>query len=465
MVGSELPRAADIVVVGCGAAGLSAAIEAADRGAEVVVLESQAKPAGSTRLSAGYAVFCETDLQPGSGNELYSDLLEAHHEDHDEALVRRYVAAAPHAYRRLLELGVEFAGTFQFAHMRRPWAHEVASSEINGGAELGRRLERAATARGIRIVPSARARRLQWNVEGRIEGVSVATGSGWQDLCARKGVVLASGGFTRNLDLIRNYGPPGTEAIMPITGAGSLGDGLTMALARGADTTYMAAGVAPTGPADPRTGKGAMVIYSGALILNRDGERFCNESGPYNDISWAGLKQPGALIFQIYDEPIRSEHRRSMLGRTLVGYEEFRADTMEALLGKMQMSDGLDADAALANIERYNGHVQQSRDPDFGRVHLVGTFGKALPIATPPFYGIVTVPGTTHFNGGLKIDEDMRVLDVHGVPIPSLFAAGEVAGGFHGRGYLSGTHVGMAIIFGQIAGRNSAKPSLIGHRP
>ncbi|MEJ8570028.1 FAD-dependent oxidoreductase [Microbaculum marinum] len=450
----EVPASADVIVVGCGAAGLSAAIEAADLGADVLVLESQPAPAGSTRLSAGYAVFCETDLQPGPANELYEDLLHAHHGDHDEALALKYVEAAPSAYRRLVDLGVTFAGTFQFAHMRRPWAHEIESVDLHGGAELGLRLERAARERGIRILTSVRARRLICDESGRVVGVNVERTGGAPEIGASTGVVLASGGFTRNTRLIGNYGAPGTESILPITGAGSLGDGLVMALARGADTAYMAAGVAPTGPADPRTGKGAMLIYSGAVILNRSGRRFCDESGLYNDISWAGLKQPGTQIFQIYDAAIRQAHRDTMLGRTLKGYDEFQAGSLTELMHLLEADSGLDADAALESIERYNGHVDAGVDPDFGRNHLVGHSGTPRKIAAPPYYGIVTVPGTTHFNGGLKIDPEMRVIDVFGHPIAGLFAAGEVTGGFHGRGYLSGTHVGMALIFGQLAGRN-----------
>jgi fumarate reductase flavoprotein subunit len=455
MAEQSLPASADIVVVGCGAAGLSAAIEAADRGADVVVLESQPQPAGSTRLSAGYAVFCDTELEPGPAEELYEDLLEAHHDDHDEALVRLYVQEAPKAYLRLKEIGVDFVRTFQFAHMRRPWGHEVRSDSLHGGAELGNRLEKAARSRGARIVTSARARKLIWDSTGRVTGTVVEHQGGTSEIEARSGVVLASGGFTRNPGMIRNYGAPGTEAILPITGAGSLGDGLTMALARGADTAYMAAGVAPTGPADAKTGKGTMVIYSGAILLNLDGERFCNESDLYNDISWAGLRQPSALMFQVYDARIREAYLRTMLGRTLVGYDEYVSDDLGDLLAEMAAREGLDAVAASKSICLYNEDICQGRDTAQGRTHMVGTSGKPVPIVEPPFYGMVTVPGTTHFNGGLKIDPAMRVIDVFDQPIPGLFAAGEVTGGFHGRGYLSGTHIGMALIFGQVAGRNA----------
>ena len=447
---------ADIVIAGCGAAGLSAAIEAADRGADVLVLESQSQPAGSTRLSAGYAVFCETELEPGSADELYDDLREAHHDDHDEALVRLYVSRAPRAYVRLKEIGVDFVRTFQFAHMRRPWGHEVGSETLHGGAELGRRLEDAARKRGVRIITSVRARRLICDETGRAIGIDAETPGGSCRIQARSAVIIASGGFTRNKSLIRNYGPPGTEAIFPITGAGSLGDGLTMALARGADTAYMAAGVAPTGPADPKSGKGTMVIYSGAILLNLDGERFCNESELYNDISWAGLKQRSALMFQVYDSRIRETYLKTMLGRTLVGYDEYRSNDLKELLADMQAGEGLDAQAALGTINLYNNEIAQGYDTAQGRTHLVGVSGKPLPLIEPPFFGVTTVPGTTHFNGGLKIDTRMRVIDVFGDPISGLFSAGEVTGGFHGRGYLSGTHVGMALIFGQIAGLNAA---------
>ncbi len=459
MASQAFAHGADIVVVGCGAAGLSAAIEAADLGADVLVLESQPQPAGSTRLSAGYAVFCETDLEPGSADELYDDLLEAHHDDHDEALVRLYVSRAPAAYARLKEIGVEFVRTFQFAHMRRPWGHEVASETLHGGAELGKRLEDAARKRGVRIITSARARKLICDEAGRVIGLEAETTDGVRSIEARSAIVLASGGFTRNMNLIRNYGPPGTEAIFPITGAGSLGDGLTMALARGADTAYMAAGVAPTGPADPKSGKGTMVIYSGAILLNLDGKRFCNESELYNDISWAGLKQRSALMFQVYDSRIREAYLETMLGRTLVGYDEYRSGDLGELLAAMQAGEGLDAAAAAGTIGRYNKDIAHGADTAQGRTHLVGTSGKPLPIIEPPFFGVTTVPGTTHFNGGLKIDTQMRVIDVFGDPIPGLFAAGEVTGGFHGRGYLSGSHVGMALIFGQIAGRSAADRS------
>jgi fumarate reductase flavoprotein subunit len=111
---------ADVIVIGSGAAGLIAAIEAHDAGAEVLVLESEAELGGSTRLSGGYTALCETEMQPGTREELYADLVESHHFDADEALTRLYVDNAASLYDRLLEFGLTFAGLETFAHMSKP---------------------------------------------------------------------------------------------------------------------------------------------------------------------------------------------------------------------------------------------------------------------------------------------------------------------------------------------------------
>src|SRR6185295_15497235 len=111
--------------------------------------------------------------------------------------------------------------------------------------------------------------------DGRVTGVVVAGDNGPRVLAARRAVVIASGGFTRNPDLIVNFGRPGTQAIVPVTGAGSRGDGLLMAQAVGAGTAYMTAGIAPTAPVDRHAHKAVLVMYCGAVIVNADGARFC----------------------------------------------------------------------------------------------------------------------------------------------------------------------------------------------
>lgn len=119
--------------------------------------------------------------------------------------------------------------------------------------------------------------------------------------------------------------------------------------------------------------------------------------------------------------------------------------------------DSARAGEARAYLDLPNANaVLEALDQLFGRKHLIGNDGDLVKIEHPPFYAVVAVPGTSHFNGGLKIDSDMRVLDVWGEPIPGVYAAGEVTGGFHGSGYMSATHVGSALIFGHGAGIHAA---------
>lgn len=450
-------RSVDVVVVGSGAAGLFAAVEAADAGARVVVVEREPQTGGSTRLSGGYVALCETELEPGSRAELLEDLLESHHDDCDESLSELYVELAPGTFTRLKELGIEFQRTVQFAHMRRPWGHELPTGgELTGGAQVVEALETQARARGVEILLSTPARRLVEDADGRVVGVEIEGPDGPARVIGGRGVVIATGGFTRNPELIRKYGRPGTEHIVPVTGPGSLGEGLVMSQALGADTSYIGVGVAPTAPVEPTTGEGNIVVYAGGILLNRDGRRFHDESAVYLDFSFAGLRQPGGLMIQVYDSLIWENYGETMIGQALTGGRTFAAEDLRTLLEDVSAECGLDVDAALQTIQDYNRFVEEGFDPEFGREHIVGSAGDLVTISHPPYHAAITVPGTTHFNGGLRIDTEMRVLDVFGDVIPGLFAAGEVTGGFHGAGYLSASFMGMALIFGRVAGMRAA---------
>lgn len=443
---------ADVVVVGGGAAGLMAAIEAADAGLRTMLLESEPSPGGSTALSAGHASLCETVLEPASRDQLLADLVAAHHGDGDHSLSEVYAAEAGETFRRLHDLGVVFARTVKLSHMGQSWAHEMPLSDMGGGAQIAAGLHRAALARGVQVRVEHRARRLI-REDGRAAGVAVDTTRGRLSVLARRGIVLATGGFTRNPDLVKHFGPPGMDRLVPITGAGSRGDGLLMGMALGAGTAGLTVGIAPTVPTDPLTGKGVLMIYAGAILLNRQGRRFYRESELYNDISKAGLQQDSDLMIQLYDSRIKQHFAGTMWSRALTGFVEHGNATLDGLLQELSQVCSLDAIQASRTIADYNRSLPD--DDELGRRHLVGTSGMPTPLQHPPFFAAVTRPGTTHFNGGLRIDKAMRVLDVFGDVIPGLYAAGEIAGGFHGSGYLSGTHVGMALVFGRLAGRSA----------
>lgn len=447
----------DVIVLGSGAAGLSAAIEAHDRGANVVVIEREPQTGGSTRLSGGYVTLCDTDMQPATASELLEDLRDAHHGDAHDELSEVYVAEAPETYRFLGRLGFRFGGLEQFAHMRYPWAHEPPTDTgVGGGAQILAALERGARERGIEIRLGAPARRLQTDAAGRVTGV-VMEGATNQVLTARQGVIVATGGFTRNPELIKTFGPRGSERIVPFSGPGSLGQGLRMCMDLGAGLAYMGIGVAPTAPADRESGEGLVVIYAGGVLLNQEGKRFFDESAVYVDISTAGLLQTEGLMIQVFDEAIDAVYKTTMMGQRMTGGTFYSADTLAELFEKLHEVCGIDAVAAEQSILDYNANVEAGvDDPEFGRAHLIGSGGDLVPINTPPFHAAVTVPGTSHFNGGLRVTADMRVCDGFGEVIEGLWAAGEIVGGFHGAGYMSGTSMGMALIFGRVAGKSIA---------
>lgn len=445
---------ADVIVLGSGAAGMFAAIEAAEMGAKTVVLEAQPDLGGSTRLSGGYVTLCETELVADGRNVLLEDLDEAHHHDSHFELSRVYVESAPDTYNRLKDLGVVFVGTMQFSHMSRPWAHEPGG--IGGGAEIIRRLEQAAIRREVEFRPSTRAVALVVNAAGRVMGVVAQTGSGLETFRAHKAVVVATGGFTRNRDLIERYGREGADKFLPVTGKGSRGDGLKLGLGVDAATSYLEIGIAPTAPVDPDSGSSTLVNYKGAILVNKEGKRFCRESAVYLDISWAGARQTDQLMIQVYDSEIRHDYLGWRLSSILGQCVEHSAPTIGELAGQLATLAGIDADALVNTLARYNRGVESGYDADFGRTNLVGSAGDLRRIEKGPFFAAVLKPGTTHFNGGLRVNRNMQVLRPDGGIISGLYAAGEVTGGFHGAGYMSGTFVGSALIFGRIAGRNAA---------
>lgn len=447
---------ADVIVVGGGPAGLLAAIEAADAGADTLLLEAEPKVGGSGALAAGQTTLCETDFEPGDRQLLLEDLRRAHRGDHVESLAQLYVDEAGETYRRLRELGVSYARSVQLAHMSRPWAHEMGHGTL-GGAAIVEALHAAAVQRGVRIATSMRMRRLIADRSGRLVAVRTKSEAGEVELDA-EAVILTTGGFTRNRELIKHFGTAAAATIRPITGPASRGDGLLAAMQLGAGLSYIGQGIGPTAPVDPQTDKGTLIFYCGGIILNVYGRRFVDESGVYSDISTAAMSQPGGAMVHIYDSRCEANFAETIWASvdSLNGYEQVHADTVDELMQALAVKTSFEAAVAARTLEDYNFSASGSGQDEFGRQHLVGQAGDTFPLVLPPFHAAITVPGTTHFNGGLAVNDRLEVLDTFGQPIGGLFAAGEIVGGFHGAGYMSGTQWGQAVVFGRHAGRMAA---------
>lgn len=443
----------DVLVIGAGLAGFCASLEALSAGRTVTLLEKQPEVGGSTVLSGGAMAFAGTQGQAEAGIEdsdgrLRDDLLRVGEHRNDPALVEAYVEAQLDTWRWLRGHGVRFSSVQLGGGQSVPRSNRVDTRQM-----IGALADRAQGDNRFTLRTSDPAERLIRDGD-RIAGVR----AGGKDIRARHGVVLASGGFSRDETLLGLFAPAQRDALR-IGGRGNTGDGLRMACAMGAglaDIGYIRGTFGTHPDAGPEQLSIIHAIYKGGIAVNRHGMRFIDESLSYKIIGDACLQQPDGLAFQIFDQPIMdlsvpgvatSDMRAGLTdGRVL------QAGTLEGLAQRA----GIDPDGLRATVARYNADAMNGRDMLFGRDGLSSHYGRLRAIETAPFYAFPSTSSVLATYGGLAVDPGMRVRDVFGAPIPGLFAAGEVTGGLHGAAYMTGSSLGKSSIFGRIAGRNAA---------
>lgn len=455
-------RETDVVVVGGGLAGYCAAIGAAESGAEVLLLEKQPQVGGSTVLSGGFIAFAGTDAQREAGIEdsnerLFADLRRAGGEQNDERLLRIYVDNQLDTYRWLKSQGLGFKSPQLSSAQSVPRAHPVDPEAL-----MSRMVALAEATGRVRTLLASPAQRLvRPKTGGPVAGVVASLAGKPRAIRARRGVVLAAGGFSRNEEMLRNFVPNQAKAVR-YGGAGNTGDGIKMAWALGADFRDMAYikgtfGFHPDARLKPGRDWTKLPVYRGAIAVNKRAQRFVDESLSYKLLGDAVLQQPDGIAYQILDQGIMDQAAdgvppfdfRSAVRRELM----HQADS----LGELAQRIGIDARQLAATVARYNRFVETGRDEDFGRDGLSTHYGKLAKIERAPFYAYPSTSGVIATYCGLAVDPETRVLDVFGEAIGGLFAAGELTGGFHGVAYMTGSSLGKCIIFGRIAGRNAAK--------
>jgi len=448
----------DVIVIGGGLAGHCAALEAAAGGAEVLLLEKQQEVGGSTVMSGGSFAFAGTDMQRAAGIEdsadlLYRDMRQVGAEQNDPALVRLYADRQLDTYHWLRERGVGF-GPIQISS-----GQSVPRLHPSNPREVIRLLNaQAGDEPRIRIRCDAAAGKLLREGEGRVSGVLARIDGEERTLTASRGIVLTSGGFSRNPTLIETFVPEQVQA-KRVGGPGNVGDGLRMAWRLGAgfrDVGYVKGTFGNHPDAGPEEHTALLGVYKGAIAVNRLGQRFADESVSYKTLGDACLRQPGAIAFQVFDQPIMDQSVPGVpifdFARRLAENRLLVADTLEALAGLIDVP----AEALLATVGAYNAALAAGSPDAFGRTGLSLGYGTPPCIETPPFYAYPSTSAIVATYCGLTVDTAMRVLDVDGAPLPGLYAAGEVTGGFHGRAYMTGTSLGKCSICGRLAGRNAA---------
>ncbi len=455
----------DVVVIGAGMAGFAAAISAAQAGASVLLLEKMADYGGGTAWSGGAFCFSGTDEQFAAGiNDspelLREDLTRAGADKTNQDLVGIYVDHQYETYLWLKQLGIVFSSP-----VLSPGQSVPRSISVNTRTMLRQLYDTFVAMPGCTYRAGADVLRIDRDRDGVARSIVARMDGAERVIAARRAVVLASGGFTRNRELLRRYAPA-LELAKPMGGEGASGDGLRIGMGLGGDATDFGwidgtfGSVLPGYP-DPAawTENDTILlhaVYSGGVIVNRDGRRFVNESLSYRKLGTACLDQPGAVGFQIFDSRVMETSReepvtrnfKAALARGFVRQAPTVAQAAELM--------GLPGDVVEAEVAAYNDAIDAGVAPAFGRLSLLNGQGTPIALRQAPFYIYACTTALVTTYAGLVADARLSLVDVFGDSVPGVFLAGEVVGGFHGPQPVSGTSICKAAIFGKIAGENAA---------
>ncbi|MBW9212194.1 MULTISPECIES: flavocytochrome c [Terrabacteria group] len=456
---SEKEYQYDVVVIGAGGAGLTAAIQARAKGAKVLVLEKTSQVGGNTLVSGGGINVPGTDLQKKKGItdsvELYKkDTLKGGDNVGNPELVDTLSSKALDAYQWLVK---DVKMNFIQDRVQQFGGHSVARAVIpvgNSGYEMMSKLEKLAMDKGVDIFKNTSAKKLMVDDKGVITAVIAENAGKEVRFIAKKAVVLASGGFGSNIAMRKEYNPAYDEKYKTTCISASSGDGINMAKDIGAALVDMKQiQVYPT--CNPQTGIISYVAnarFDGGILVNQEGKRFVNDMGRRDVISNAILAQPGKYAYLLWGQEVeKNGHMTKMHKNEFENLKKsallFEANSIEELAEKTK----IDVTTLKKTLEAYNGYVKAGSDPEQQRG------GKLRTILQGPFYIQKVAPATHHTMGGVKINSKAEVLNKDGKAIQHLFAAGEVAGGVHGTNRLGGNAITDIVVFGRIAGENAAK--------
>jgi len=493
-----LPEQCDVAIVGAGNAAMCAALAAREHGASVVVLERapEDEAGGNTRFTAGAIRFAydgvedlrelmpdlteeeiaRTDFGSYTEDQFFDDMARVTENRTDPDLVELLVRRSRESMMWLRGKGFRFAPiygrqAFKVNNRFKFWGGLTVEAS-GGGPGLVDAHMSAAAKNDIKVFYQARASSLVRDDDG-VHGVNVHYQGKTRTLHS-KVVVLAAGGFESNPEWRTRYLGPGWDLAKVRGTRFNTGDGIRMALDVGASACGNWSGCHAVGWDRNAPEFGDLAVGDGfqkhsypfGIMLNAHGERFVDEGADFRNYTYAKygaviLRQPGQFAWQIFDSKVthllRDEYRIRQVTRV-------KADTLEDLVARL---DDVDAEKALANIHDYNAavHTEVEFNPNVkdGRC----TLGLAIPksnwantIDTPPFEAYAVSCGITFTFGGLRITNDAQVVDTDQVPIPGLYAAGELVGGLFYFNYPGGTGLMSGTVFGRIAGSSAGQAAI-----
>ena len=462
----------DVAIIGFGATGACAAIEAADAGAKVMLFERNSGSGGASGLSGG-----EIYIGGGGGTEVqraagFADSTEdfatylkmAGGPCADEAKCNLYASEALNHFAWLKAQGVPYRGNYlpgkhieptddstliwsgseaaaPFCEHAKPVprGHVIQHMGWGGGRPLVDKLEASARAKGVEVVPDARALALVCDGD-RVCGVVVKIDNVSRFVKASKGVVLATGGFVMNEEMRRKYCPETFKIANPI-GDKDDGAGIELGISAGGEAIHMEQFFTTCPWTMPES-------HAYGVFVNVQGQRFINEDCYHGRVSRCAIDQDGGKVYLLLD----NAHFVQLMDFAFMSIAG-TGDTWEEVEAELELTKG----TLSATMEFYNRHAHEGRDP---------LFDKRQPILTPldqgPFIALELNFQTSYFSfftlGGLRTSPQAEVLDRAGVPIPGLFAAGRCTSGLPawGHGYSSGMSLADCTFFGRQAGKSAA---------
>ena len=458
----KLPKTSnyDVVVIGAGGAGFSAAITARNAGANVVLLEKMPAVGGNSLISGAEMNVAKNWVQPKLG--INDDSPELHAQDTfkggdgkgDMKVINVMTHEALDAAKWCRDyLGVRFEDDNLFffgGHSRKRALIPVGHT----GTEFIAKFQAKADELGIPVITNMKAEELIKDKDGRVVGVKATMDGSEYTFNAKGGVVLATGGFGANPEMVKKYNPKIDERFKTTDAPGSTGEALYMAERAGAELVNM--GYIQTYPiCDPLSGAIELIAdarFDGAIMLNQEGKRFVEELQRRDVLSEAILNQTGRYCWVLWNDKIGS------ISNTVKAHaNEYEAFTKQ---GVMTTCDDLKCiadftkipfDQLQKTVKRVSDMAGKGNDKDFN--HRAGL----MDMQQGKYYVIKAVPSTHHTMGGVRINEKAEALTAEGKVIPGLWAAGEVTGVTHGTNRLGGNAYTDIIVFGRIAGEAAAK--------
>ncbi|HCT96696.1 flavocytochrome c [Vagococcus sp.] len=450
----------DVVVVGSGGAGFSAAIEAKEAGKSVVLIEKMPAVGGNTLISGAEMnvpnnwVQEKLGIKGDSPEKMAEDTIKGGDELGDPHMIQVMTENALDAATWLKDdIKVEFLDDqlFQFG------GHSYKRALIpkgHTGQEVITKFRAKADKLEIPIKLNTTAKELiQEN--NRITGVKAENKEGQMiTYKAKNGVILTTGGFGSNVEMRKKYNEKMDESYMSTVTEGSTGDGIIMAEAVGADLTNME-NIQTYPICNPKTGVISLLAdtrFDGAILVNQEGKRFVEELERRDVISNAILEQTGGYTYQLWNDDINkisgtmkvheAEYEELLKQKMIV-----KADTLEEAAAFFD----IDIQNLKETVKKVNQYAKDGKDEEFNHR------GELVSLAKGPYYIEKAVPSVHHTMGGLVINDKTEVLNKDGQPIPGLYAAGELTGVIHGSNRLGGNAITDIIVFGRIAGQEVSK--------